>query len=109
MESFWGSMQIELLNRKNEVLQLQPKSAAETLDAFKQVAAGWVENFKATVAEANKSSVVQKHKLTSNNIQPPGGAPPQPAPVSYKKVNPMTGKTEVDWKSLREVGLSMLK
>jgi hypothetical protein len=92
-----------------EVLQLQPTTPAETLEAFKTVFGGWVENFKSTVAEANKQSVVQKHKLTSNNIQPPGGAPPQQTPTNYKKVNPMTGKTEVDWEALRNVGLSMLK
>lgn len=92
-----------------EVLQLQPKNPAETLEAFKTVFGGWVENFKASVAEANKQAVVARHKLSTNNIQPPGGAPPQPAPANYKKVNPMTGKTEVDWNALRAVGLSMLK
>lgn len=92
-----------------EVLQLKPSNPGETLEAFKQVFSGWVENFKTVMAENNKQAVVAKHKLTSNNIQPPGGTPPQPAPVSYKKVNPMTGKTEVDWKALRAVSMDMLK
>ncbi len=92
-----------------EVLQLKPATPAETLEAFKQVAAGWVENFKSVTAETNKQAVVAKHKLTSNNIQPPGGTPPQAAPTNYKKVNPMTGKTEVDWNALRAISLDMLK
>lgn len=92
-----------------EVLQLKPSTPEETVDAFKTVFGGWVENYKATVAETTKQTVVAKHKLSTNNIQPPGGAPPQPAPSTFKKVNKMTGKTEVDWDALRAVGMQMLK
>jgi hypothetical protein len=88
-----------------EVLQLRPNTPEETVEAFKTVFGGWVENYKATVAETTKQRTVEKHKLTTNNIQPPGGAPPQPTPTSFKKVNKMTGKTEVDWDALRAVAL----
>jgi hypothetical protein len=91
-----------------EVLQLQPKTPEETLEAFKTVFGGWVENYNATVKATTKQSVIEKHKLSTNNIQPPGGAPPQPEPTSFKKVNKMTGKVEVDWDKLRSASLDML-
>lgn len=91
-----------------EVLQLGPTTPEETVEAFKTVFGGWVEKYNASVKATTKSTVLGKQKLTSNNIQPPGGAPPQPNPTNFKKVNPMTGKTEVDWAALRAVGTSML-
>lgn len=91
-----------------QVLQMAPKTPQETVEAFKTVFGGWVETYKSTVAEQNKSTVLAKQKLVKNNIQPPGGAPPQPAPTSYKKVNKMTGKTEVDWDAIRAVSLERL-
>jgi hypothetical protein len=91
-----------------EVLQLQPTTAEETLEAFKTVFGGWVEKFNATVKATTKQQVVAKHKLTTNNIQPPGGAPPQPEPTSFKKVNKMTGKHEVDWDAIRASALDSL-
>lgn len=98
----------------NEVLrynvaQMAPRTPAETLEAFKTVFGGMVENFKAAVAETTKSSVIQKQELLKNNIQPPGGAAVTPQPTSFKKTNPMTGKTELDWSKLTEAGLAMLK
>lgn len=92
-----------------EVLQLQPTTPEETVEAFKTVFGGWVENYKSVVAETTKQRTVEKHKLTTNNIQPPGGTPPQPTPTSFKRVNKMTGKTEVDWDALRKVALDKVK
>jgi hypothetical protein len=92
-----------------EVLKLQPSTPEETLAAFKQVAEGWVETFNRQVEARNKSAVIAKSKLTSNNIQPPGGAQVQPTPTNFKKVNPMTGKTEVDWDALRNAALNYSK
>lgn len=83
-----------------EVLQLQPSTPEETIEAFKQVFNGWVENFKSTVAETNKSQVIQKQKLVNNNIQPPGGAQVQPQPTDFRDKN---GK--VDWNKLRAAAL----
>lgn len=91
-----------------EVLRLQPKTPEETLEAFKTVFGGWVEKFNATVKSTNKQAVIEKHKLSTNNIQPPGGAPPQPEPLSFKKVNKMTGKSEVDWAKVRQAALESL-
>jgi hypothetical protein len=90
------------------VAQMNPQTPAEAIDAFKNVFGGWVENFKATVAETTKQVVVAKQKLVQNNIQPPGGGQVQPQPTSFQKVNPMTGKTEVDWAALRETAMGML-
>ena len=92
-----------------EVLQLQPQTPEETVEAFKTVFGGWVENYKATVAETTKQTVLAKQKLVKNNIQPPGGAPPQQTPQNFKKVNPHTGKTEVDWDAIRAVSLSRMQ
>ena len=86
-----------------EVLQLKPTTADETLQAFKQVAEGWVENFDRQVASRSKTTVIAKANLTKNNIMPPGGSQVTPQPQSFKKVNKMTGKTEVDWAALRGV------
>lgn len=86
-----------------EVLQLQPSTPEETVEAFKQVFSGWVESYKASVAETNKSSVIQKQKLVANNIQPPGGSGPQPQPTEFK-----TKDGKIDWNKLRESALSML-
>jgi hypothetical protein len=91
-----------------EVLRLAPSTPEETIQAFKQVAEGWVENLNKTVEKRTKQSVIQKQKLVGNNIQPPGGASVQPQPTSFKKVNPMTGKTEVDWKALNSVAMGLL-
>jgi hypothetical protein len=91
-----------------EVLQLKPQTHQEAVEAFKTVFGGWVEQFKAVVAEQNKSTVLAKQKLVKNNIQPPGGTAPQQQPQSFKKVNKMTGKTEVDWDALREHSLQRL-
>jgi hypothetical protein len=91
-----------------EVLQMKPGTHEEAVDAFKTVFGGWVENFKSTVSEQNKSTVLAKQKLVKNNIQPPGGAPPQQPPTDFKKVNKMTGKTEVDWDRIRSAALERM-
>ena len=91
-----------------EVSQLRPNTPEETVEAFKTVFGGWVENYKASVAETTKSTVIAKKTLANNNIQPPGGAAPQPTPTSFKKVNKMTGKPEVDWDAIRAVSIGML-
>jgi hypothetical protein len=92
-----------------EVLQMGTQTPDQTIEAFKTVFGGWVENVKAVTTEQNKSTVLAKQKLVQNNIQPPGGAPPQPSPVSFKKVNKMTGKTEVDWDAIRATALERMK
>lgn len=95
-------------NLRFEVLQLAPKTAAETLDAFKQVAAGWVEKISAHQAAQKKQEVISKNKLVKNNIQGPGGTQVTPQPTNFKKVNRMTGKTEVDWSALHSVAMGVL-
>lgn len=92
-----------------QVAQLNPRTAEETLQAFKDVAAGWVENFERQVASRNKASVIQQHKLKTNNIQPPGGTQVQPQPTSFQKTNPFTGKNEVDWTALNRVAMGVLE
>jgi hypothetical protein len=92
-----------------EVSKLQPRTPEETLAAFKQVAAGWVEQFNETVKETTKATVVQKQQLVKNNIQPPGGAGVQPQPTGFMKQHAQTGKVEVDWKKLNEMASSMLQ
>jgi hypothetical protein len=86
-----------------EVLKLQPRTPEETLDAFKQVFGGWVDNYKQIVAETSKSQVIQKQKLQANNIQGPGGGQVQPQPQSFKKPD---GK--LDWDAMRAAALSKL-
>jgi hypothetical protein len=97
----------------NEVLrynvaQLKPSTPEETLEAFKTVFGGFVENFNSAVAATNKTSVIQKQELLKNNIQPPGGAAVTPQPTDFKKTNKMTGKTELDWSKLNEAAMAML-
>lgn len=86
-----------------EVLKLQPSTPEETLAAFKQVANGWVEQFNKAVNAQTKTQVINKQKLVANNIQPPGGAPIQPQPTSYR-----TKDGKVDWDKLRESALNMM-
>lgn len=95
-------------NLRHQVALLRPQTPEEATQAFKDVFQGWVDDFKATVAEQNKAAVVTKQKLVSNNIQPPGGAQVQPTPTSFKKTNPHTGKQETDWDALRNAALNMM-
>lgn len=92
-----------------QVLQLKPQTAEETLEAFKTVFGGWVENVKSVITDTNKQSVIAKQKLVKNGIQPPGGSGVQPQVESFKTVNKFSGKTEVDWTKLREASLEYLK
>jgi hypothetical protein len=91
------------------VSQMQPRTEAETVEAFKTVFGGWVENYQSTVQETNKSSVLAKQKLVQNNIQPPGGSGVQPQPTTFMKQNPMTGKRDVNWDALREAAAAVMK
>jgi hypothetical protein len=91
-----------------EVSKLNPRTPAETLDAFRQVAAGWVEQFNETVKDTTKAQVVTKQKLVTNNIQPPGGAGVQPQPSTFMKTG-NTGKQEVDWKRINAMASAMLE
>ena len=90
-----------------EVMNMRPQTPEEVVDAFKTVVGGWVENYKSTVQETTKQQVIQKHKLQSNNIQPPGGAPVQPQAQSFFK-KARNGQTEIDWAKLRQAGLDMM-
>ena len=105
---------VKLVPEANEMLrykvfQMQPKTPEETIQAFKDVFGGWVEQFESVVADTNKTKVVQKAKLASNNVQPPGGAGVQPQPTNFKKTNPMTGKSEVDWSKLHDAAMAYTK
>lgn len=86
-----------------QVSLMQPQTAAEAVEAFKTVFGGWVENYNDAVQASNKTSVIAKHKLSQNNIQPPGGATVQPQPASFKGAD---GK--VDWNKVRQNALNML-
>lgn len=86
-----------------EVMQMRPQNEAETLEAFKTVMGGWAENIKDAVAQSNKSAVVEKQKLSTNNIQPPGGS----TVIPQKLETPMkNGK--LDWDALRSRALDRL-
>jgi hypothetical protein len=85
------------------VLQMQPGTPEETVQAVRTVFGGWVENFQAQVAEATKTQAVAKQKLVTNNIQPAGGIPPAPTPTA-----PTVKNGQVDWKQLNAMAMSML-
>lgn len=92
-----------------KVLQLGPKTPEETLEAFKTVFGGWKEQYDAAVANANKSRVITKQKLERVNVQPQGGTGVQPQPTSFKKTNPLSGKTELDWNKIHDAALAWEK
>lgn len=90
------------------VSEMKPRTEAETIQAFKDVVGGWVENFKSVQADTSKTAVIAKQKLATHGIQPPGGSGVQPQPTTYKKTNALTGKSEIDWSVLRSAAESML-
>ncbi len=92
-----------------EVLKLKPQTPEETLEAFKTVFGGWVENIKSVTTDTNKQTVINKQKLVTNGIQPPGGAGVQPQVTDFKKTNSMTGKVELDWNKIHEAAMASLK
>ena len=86
-----------------EVLRMKPQTEQETIEAFKTVFGGWVENFEQAVGETTKSSALAKAKLQQNNIAPAGGTPVTPQATSFK-----TKDGQVDWNALREAALSRM-
>jgi hypothetical protein len=94
-------------NLRFEVMRLQPTTAEETLQAFKDVAAGWVETYKRHQTSQSKQAVVAKQKLVSNNIQGPGGAAVTPTPNTFKTTHKMTGKQDVDWKAVNAAAMAL--
>jgi len=91
-----------------QVSKMAPSTPEETVEAFKTVFGGWVENYKAEVANTTKQSVITKQKLVDNNIQPRGGSEVTPQPLQTWKTNPMTGKKDLDWAALRQAALNRL-
>jgi hypothetical protein len=83
-----------------EVSLMQPATPEAAHEAFRQVIGGMVEEFKAAVAATTKSAVLNKETLVKNNIQPTGGFPPQPVPVTLTK----DGK--VDWAAASAAALA---
>ena len=90
------------------VSNMKPQTEAETIEAFKTVVGGWVENYQSTFTDSTKQAAITKQKLVTGNIQPPGGAGLQPVPTNYKKTNSLTGKSEIDWSVLRSAAESMM-
>lgn len=86
-----------------EVAQMRPKTEAEALEAFKNVAQGIVEDvgkhFKAQQKITKVAEV--KAKLESKSIEPPGGSAPQLQPTNYKNAD-----GSVNWNSVRDMALS---
>lgn len=80
-----------------KVSQMNPQTAEETIEAFKTVVGGWVEKYNANLVKANKQQVLDKQKLVQNNIQPPGGASVQQAPIDTKSY---VKDGKIDWKAV---------
>lgn len=92
-----------------EVSKLQPKTPEEAVQAFKDVAKGWLEQLSDATADVSKTKVLAKEKLRQNNIQPNKGADVQPTPTNFKKVNKMTGKEDLDWSKIHEAAVAYTK
>lgn len=80
-----------------QVAQLQPRTVEEAKEHFINVAKGIVEDLRGEFAASQKQQVVEKQKLTDNNIEPPGGAAPTIQPFNYK-----TPDGKVSWDALRK-------
>jgi hypothetical protein len=91
-----------------EVARLDPRTPQATIEAFKQVFEGWVDNYKTTVAQTNKKQVIERHKLNTNNPKPAkGAAQVQPEPTKFTTKN-RAGKTDVDWNAVHKTALDIL-
>lgn len=81
------------------VVQMNPQSEQEAVEAFHQVANGIVEglnkHFK-TTQKAQKIAAA-KQKLETSTIEPPGGAAPQLKPNSFKEAD-----GTVNWNKVRD-------
>jgi len=86
-----------------EVAQMQPRTEAEALDAFRSVSQGIIEevgkHFKAQQKIAKVAEV--KAKLESKSIEPPGGSAPQLQPTSFKNKD-----GSVNWNAVKDMALT---
>jgi hypothetical protein len=86
-----------------EVSKMHPRNIAEAKQMFIDVTQSMVEGIRSQFVSQNKQAVVEKQKLTTINLEPPGGSAPVVAPTSYK------GKDgKVDWNALRATALTYL-
>jgi hypothetical protein len=82
------------------VAQSQPESIEQTREAFQAAAKELAQSLGAVYAAQQQQQVVQRQALTTQGIEPPGGAVPQPPQESYRQAD---GK--LDWKKMREAAL----
>jgi hypothetical protein len=89
-----------------EVYKMAPKTEAEALDAFRQVAGGMVEGLGKHFSAQTKLAKVAdaKAKLESKSIEPAGGTTPSLAPASYKNAD-----GTVNWRSVTEAAKAFTK
>lgn len=91
-----------------QVSKLDPRTPKDTIEAFKTVFGGWVENYKKSVVATSKKQVIEKHKLETNSPKPTkGAATVQPQPQSYLTKN-KSGKMDVDWAALNKTAMEMI-
>lgn len=84
------------------VSQLAPTSIEETQQAFRTVSADLVKNIESAFNARQQQQVVQRTALTTQGIEPPGGAVPQAPTPNYRKSD---GK--LDWDRLRDAALQL--
>lgn len=77
-----------------KVFQRKPQTTEDAIAAFHEVAQEQVNKLQAKFTEINKQSVIQKQKLASQGIEPPGGQAPSAEPKRFRKGN------DIDWKAI---------
>lgn len=90
-----------------EVAQLQPRTPEEMLEAFDIVSRGIVEGLNETYNTSAQIRLIEKEKLVTGGVEPPGGQAPNTLvrpPISY------TGKDgKFDWGKLKDAAKASLR
>ncbi len=87
------------------VAQLEPESLEQTQAAFKSVAAELARNIESPFVARQQQQVAQRQALTTNGIEPPGGAVPQAPQTDYRNKD---GRG-LDWDRLRNAALDLTR
>jgi hypothetical protein len=100
-----GNPEFEILNSVDDIgeilcadaMKLNPKTIQEAQDALLQVAKMRAEKLEAKYQEKLKASAVKQAKLTTQGIEPPGGAGITPQPTKFKLGSKDLTKAATEW------------
>lgn len=80
------------------VASKNPQTMDEARTFANEYVKKWTEGIQAKFTESKKKEVIEREKLKTSGIEPPGGEPIGIKPASYK-----TPDGKIDWKKLRDM------